>query len=298
MTEIASVPASERLITHLRHVDLAVPDYDKQLEFYTDMWGLKPETTEDGLAFLAAEGSPGAVRRTPAQGRREAPRPDLLRRRQHRRRRRHGRATRHRRRPARHRARQAPDPRRRLRLPLLRQRRPHRRGLLRRRRAPAPQDRGRRVDPGQALPRRHQLAEPRGHRRLLPTPPRLRALRHPDAPAHGRDDVVPADQLVPPQPRDRPRPARRAAPRLVRDARHRRVHARHRAPAARRRREGLGTRTPHGRQQHLQLLPRPARQHRRVHDRARDSSTRTAGTRTSTTSPTRWSPTSGAPRTR
>ena len=48
MTEIASAPASERLITHLRHVDLAVPDYDKQLEFYTDMWGLKPETTEDG----------------------------------------------------------------------------------------------------------------------------------------------------------------------------------------------------------------------------------------------------------
>jgi catechol 2,3-dioxygenase-like lactoylglutathione lyase family enzyme len=58
MSEIVNVPASERLITHLRHVDLAVPDYDKQLEFYTDMWGLKPETTEDGLAFLATEGSP------------------------------------------------------------------------------------------------------------------------------------------------------------------------------------------------------------------------------------------------
>jgi len=58
MSEIVNPPASERLITHLRHVDLAVPDYDKQLEFYTDMWGLKPETTDDGLAFLAAEGSP------------------------------------------------------------------------------------------------------------------------------------------------------------------------------------------------------------------------------------------------
>jgi catechol 2,3-dioxygenase-like lactoylglutathione lyase family enzyme len=58
MSEIVNVPASERLITHLRHVDLAVPDYDKQLEFYTDMWGLSPETTEDGLAFLATEGSP------------------------------------------------------------------------------------------------------------------------------------------------------------------------------------------------------------------------------------------------
>ncbi len=58
MSEIVNPPASERLITHLRHVDLAMPDYDKQLEFYTDMWGLKPETTDDGLAFLAAEGSP------------------------------------------------------------------------------------------------------------------------------------------------------------------------------------------------------------------------------------------------
>jgi catechol 2,3-dioxygenase-like lactoylglutathione lyase family enzyme len=49
---------TDRLITHLRHVDLAVPDYDKQLEFFTSMWGLKAETTDDGIAFLAAEGSP------------------------------------------------------------------------------------------------------------------------------------------------------------------------------------------------------------------------------------------------
>jgi catechol 2,3-dioxygenase-like lactoylglutathione lyase family enzyme len=48
----------QRLITHLRHVDLAVPDYDKQLDFYTTMWGLKSETTDDGIAFLAAVGSP------------------------------------------------------------------------------------------------------------------------------------------------------------------------------------------------------------------------------------------------
>lgn len=48
----------ERLITHLRHVDLAVPDYDRQLEFYTTMWGLDAETTDEGLAFLAAAGSP------------------------------------------------------------------------------------------------------------------------------------------------------------------------------------------------------------------------------------------------
>jgi catechol 2,3-dioxygenase-like lactoylglutathione lyase family enzyme len=49
---------NDRLITHLRHVDLAVPDYDKQLDFFTTMWGLTPETTDDGIAFLAAAGSP------------------------------------------------------------------------------------------------------------------------------------------------------------------------------------------------------------------------------------------------
>ena len=48
----------ERLITHLRHVDLAVPDFDKQLAFYTETWGLSAETTDEGIAFLAAEGSP------------------------------------------------------------------------------------------------------------------------------------------------------------------------------------------------------------------------------------------------
>ena len=49
---------TDRLITHLRHVDLAVPDYAAQLEFYTRMWGLDAETTDDGIAFLAAAGSP------------------------------------------------------------------------------------------------------------------------------------------------------------------------------------------------------------------------------------------------
>jgi len=49
---------TERLITHLRHVDLAVPDYDKQLAFYTGTWGLKAEHSDTGLTFLAAEGSP------------------------------------------------------------------------------------------------------------------------------------------------------------------------------------------------------------------------------------------------
>ena len=51
-------PETGRLITHLRHVDLAVPDYDKQLDFYTTIWGLAPELTDSGIAFLAAAGSP------------------------------------------------------------------------------------------------------------------------------------------------------------------------------------------------------------------------------------------------
>jgi catechol 2,3-dioxygenase-like lactoylglutathione lyase family enzyme len=48
----------ERLITHLRHVDLAIPDFRKQLEFYTSVWGLTQVGGESGVAFLAAEGSP------------------------------------------------------------------------------------------------------------------------------------------------------------------------------------------------------------------------------------------------
>jgi catechol 2,3-dioxygenase-like lactoylglutathione lyase family enzyme len=47
-----------RPITHLRHVDLAVPDYDKQLAFYTETWGLTKVADDNGIAFLAAEGSP------------------------------------------------------------------------------------------------------------------------------------------------------------------------------------------------------------------------------------------------
>jgi len=47
-----------RYLTHLRHVDLAVPDFAKQLEFYAGIWGLTTVTEDTGLAFLAAEGSP------------------------------------------------------------------------------------------------------------------------------------------------------------------------------------------------------------------------------------------------
>ena len=47
-----------RYLTHLRHVDLAVPDYDRQLEFYGGIWGLTKTVDDTGIAFLAAEGSP------------------------------------------------------------------------------------------------------------------------------------------------------------------------------------------------------------------------------------------------
>lgn len=49
---------TDRLITHLRHIDLAVPDYDRQLDFFTGVWGLTAEHSDTGLTFLAAEGSP------------------------------------------------------------------------------------------------------------------------------------------------------------------------------------------------------------------------------------------------
>ena len=49
---------TERLLTHLRHVDLAVPDYDKQLDFYAGVWGLTKTSQDSSISFLAAEGSP------------------------------------------------------------------------------------------------------------------------------------------------------------------------------------------------------------------------------------------------
>ena len=52
---------TNRLITHLRHVDLAVPDHGKQLDFFTSTWGLRAEQSDSGLTFLAAEGSPSST---------------------------------------------------------------------------------------------------------------------------------------------------------------------------------------------------------------------------------------------
>jgi catechol 2,3-dioxygenase-like lactoylglutathione lyase family enzyme len=47
-----------RLITHLRHVDLASPDFETQRAFYTETWGLTPVADDGGVVYLAAEGSP------------------------------------------------------------------------------------------------------------------------------------------------------------------------------------------------------------------------------------------------
>lgn len=45
-------------VTHLRHVDLAVPELPKQVEFYENVWGLTSVVNDSGIVFLAAEGSP------------------------------------------------------------------------------------------------------------------------------------------------------------------------------------------------------------------------------------------------
>ncbi|MDF9277920.1 VOC family protein [Arthrobacter sp. EH-1B-1] len=45
-------------ITHLRHFDIAVPDYQKQVEFYKNHWGLTEMENDGGVTYFAAEGSP------------------------------------------------------------------------------------------------------------------------------------------------------------------------------------------------------------------------------------------------
>src|SRR6476661_4934595 len=49
---------SAPLITHLRHVAIAMPDIERQLAFYRDLWGLTPAVSDSSVHFLAAEGSP------------------------------------------------------------------------------------------------------------------------------------------------------------------------------------------------------------------------------------------------
>ncbi|MEV7283076.1 VOC family protein [Streptomyces sp. NPDC093252] len=49
---------TRHLITHLRHIGIAMPDLDRQLTFYRDLWGLTEVANDTGVHFLAAEGSP------------------------------------------------------------------------------------------------------------------------------------------------------------------------------------------------------------------------------------------------
>src|SRR6476469_5804149 len=49
---------NEHGITHLRHVDLAVTDYETQRSFYKDTWGLTEQGTDGKMSYFAAEGSP------------------------------------------------------------------------------------------------------------------------------------------------------------------------------------------------------------------------------------------------
>ena len=66
----ADTPVSERLITHLRHVDLAVPDYDRELEFLSRTRGPTAETADTAAAdhrrgWLTGQPDRGAVNRWP-----------------------------------------------------------------------------------------------------------------------------------------------------------------------------------------------------------------------------------------
>src|SRR3954447_17894771 len=49
---------NEHGITHLRHVDLAVPDFETQRTFYKDTCALTETGTDAKLSYFAAEGSP------------------------------------------------------------------------------------------------------------------------------------------------------------------------------------------------------------------------------------------------
>ena len=49
---------TQRLISHLRYLALAVEDFDTELEFLTKHWSLTEVARESDVAYLAAEGSP------------------------------------------------------------------------------------------------------------------------------------------------------------------------------------------------------------------------------------------------
>lgn len=45
------------LVTRLRYVGMAVPDYERAIDFYSGAWGLSVADNDSGVTFLAAEGS-------------------------------------------------------------------------------------------------------------------------------------------------------------------------------------------------------------------------------------------------
>lgn len=47
-----------RPITHLRHVGLGVPEYDRALEFYTNLWGLEVAADDGNVTFLGTPADP------------------------------------------------------------------------------------------------------------------------------------------------------------------------------------------------------------------------------------------------
>jgi len=49
---------TERLVSHLRYAALAIPDFETERDFFVRHWGLTEVHAEDGLSYLAAEGSP------------------------------------------------------------------------------------------------------------------------------------------------------------------------------------------------------------------------------------------------
>ena len=72
---------TDRLITHLRHIDLAVPDYAKQLDFFTNTWGLtRPSTATPAWPSWPPRVRPSSTSSGCGEADGQADRPDRLRR--------------------------------------------------------------------------------------------------------------------------------------------------------------------------------------------------------------------------
>ena len=258
-------------ITHLRHFDIAVPDYRKAGRVLQEPLGPHRMENDGGVTYFAAEGSPEQYVDPRARGRGQAPR--------------HGRVRRGGPRPrwtqlASDLAAQGREAR--LASPIDLQTlgggygfrffdlegrtievssdvevRKHRK---------IEETRG---DPGAALPRGAQLPGTGEDAGLVRAAPGLPALRHPEPPARRRPLLLHALQCAAPLHGDRPRPACLAAARVLRAARHRRVHARQRpaacAPGSRR----SGARAATGPATTPSPTSRSQRQHHGVHHRAR-----------------------------